>query len=144
MRLDEFVASRIVEAVVHGIDLTDPLERERIASTDAIGVSARILDDLLARKTVAGRPTDLADDLAWIRAGVRPSRTSRPALAADRIGVPPCPSPSRPGRQSSKAFPATRALTWDTCPGLAVKSLPQSAPHAETPKSGQQRSSIHT
>jgi hypothetical protein len=79
MRLDEFVASRIVEAVVHGIDLTDPLERECIdltdplereciASTDAIDVSARILDDLLARKTVAGRPTDLADDLAWIRA----------------------------------------------------------------------------
>jgi hypothetical protein len=68
MRLDEFVASRIVEAVVHGIDLTDPLERECHASTDAIDVSARILDDLLARKTVAGRPTDLADDLAWIRA----------------------------------------------------------------------------
>jgi hypothetical protein len=68
MRLDEFAASRIVEAVVHGIDLTDPLERECIASTDAIDVSARILDDLLARKTVAGRPTDLADDLAWIRA----------------------------------------------------------------------------
>lgn len=68
MRLDEFVASRIVEAVVHGIDLTDPLERECIASTDAIDVSARILDDLLARKTVAGRPTDLADGLAWIRA----------------------------------------------------------------------------
>jgi hypothetical protein len=26
------------------------------------------LDELLARKTVAGRPSDLADDLAWVRA----------------------------------------------------------------------------
>ena len=27
-----------------------------------------ILDELLARKTVAGRPPDLGDDLAWVRA----------------------------------------------------------------------------
>jgi uncharacterized protein (TIGR03083 family) len=68
MRVDEFVTSRIVEAVVHGMDLTDALGRDSIATPDGIAVTAGILDDLLARRTVAGRPPDLADDLAWIRA----------------------------------------------------------------------------
>jgi hypothetical protein len=68
MRLDEFVASRVVEAVVHGIDLTDALGRECIAGPDAIAITAAILDDLLARRTVGGRPADLADDLEWVRA----------------------------------------------------------------------------
>ncbi len=80
MRLDEFVASRIVEAVVHGIDLTDPLEGDCIASTDAIEVTAGILDDLLARKTVAGRPADLADNLSWIRAASGRAEHSDPRL----------------------------------------------------------------
>jgi hypothetical protein len=68
MRLDEFVSSRVVEAVVHGLDLTDALGREPIATPEGIAVTAAILDELLARKTVAGRPADLADDLAWVRA----------------------------------------------------------------------------
>jgi hypothetical protein len=68
MRLDEFVPSRIVEAVVHGIDLTDALGRPSIASPAGVAVTAAILDELLARRTVAGRPADLADDMAWIRA----------------------------------------------------------------------------
>ncbi len=68
MRLDEFVTSRVVEAVVHGMDLTDALHREPMAGREAIEVTAEILDDLLARRTVAGRPTDLSDDLEWIRA----------------------------------------------------------------------------
>jgi hypothetical protein len=69
MRLDEFVPSRVVEAVVHGIDLTDALGREPIATPEGVAVTAEILDDLLARKTVPGRPADLTDDdLAWVRA----------------------------------------------------------------------------
>lgn len=68
MRLDEFVTSRVVEAVVHGIDLTDATGRECIATPEGIAVTASILDELLARRTVAGRPADLGDDLAWIRA----------------------------------------------------------------------------
>jgi Mycothiol maleylpyruvate isomerase N-terminal domain len=68
MRLDEFVPSRIVEAVVHGLDLTDALGREPMATPAGIAATAEILDELLARRTVAGRPTDLADDLTWIRA----------------------------------------------------------------------------
>ena len=68
MRVDEFVASRIVEAVVHGIDLTQALDRDYIASTDGIKVTASILDDLLARRTVGRRPVELSDDLEWILA----------------------------------------------------------------------------
>ena len=68
MRLDEFVTSRVVEAVVHGIDLTDATGRDCIATPDGIAITAAILDDLLARRTVAGRPADLGDDLEWIRA----------------------------------------------------------------------------
>jgi Mycothiol maleylpyruvate isomerase N-terminal domain len=68
MRVDEFVASRIVEAVVHGIDLTQALGRDTIATPAGIAATAAILDDLLARRTIAGRPGDLSDDLAWILA----------------------------------------------------------------------------
>jgi hypothetical protein len=68
MRLDEFVASRIVEAVVHGMDLTDATGRDSIATAEGIAFTAALLDELLARRTVAGRPADLGDDTAWIRA----------------------------------------------------------------------------
>jgi mycothiol maleylpyruvate isomerase-like protein len=68
MRVDEFVASRIVEAVVHGIDLTQALGRDPIASPAGIAATAAILDDLLARRTIPGRPSALSDDLGWIMA----------------------------------------------------------------------------
>lgn len=68
MRVDEFVASRIVEAVVHGLDLTIALGRDPIATPAGIAATAAILDDLLARRTTGRRPGDLADDLAWVLA----------------------------------------------------------------------------
>ena len=68
MRVDEFVASRIVEAVVHGIDLTQALGRDSIATPEGIAATAAILDDLLARRTIPGRPAELSDDLDWILA----------------------------------------------------------------------------
>jgi Mycothiol maleylpyruvate isomerase N-terminal domain len=68
MRVDEFVASRIVEAVVHGIDLTQALGRDNIATPGGITATAAILDDLLARRTIPGRPAELSDDRAWILA----------------------------------------------------------------------------
>src|SRR5438094_5777103 len=80
MRADEFITSRVVEAVVHGIDLTDALGRESTATPAGVALTAAILDDLLARRTVAGRPSDLkADDLAWVRAasGRGPHRDPR-------------------------------------------------------------------
>ncbi len=68
MRVDEFVASRIVEAVVHGIDLTQALGRDSIATPEGISATAAILDDLLARRTIPGRPAGLSDDFDWILA----------------------------------------------------------------------------
>jgi uncharacterized protein (TIGR03083 family) len=80
MRLDEFVPSRIVEAVVHGIDLTDALGRPTIATPEGIAATAEILDELLARRTVAGRPADLTDDAAWVRAASGRSPHADPRL----------------------------------------------------------------
>lgn len=68
MRIDEFIPSRVVEAVVHGIDLTDALGRPSIATPAGIATTAAILDQLLARRTVSGRPPDLQDDMEWVRA----------------------------------------------------------------------------
>jgi hypothetical protein len=80
MRVDEFVPSRIVEAVVHGLDLTDALGQGTIATAVGIKVTAQILDELLARRTVAGRPGDLTDDMAWIRAASGRSQHPDPRL----------------------------------------------------------------
>src|SRR5215469_9183961 len=68
MRVDEFVASRVVEAVIHGLDLTLALDRDPIATPEGLALTASILDDLLARRTLGRRPADLADDLAWVLA----------------------------------------------------------------------------
>ena len=68
MELGEFVPSRIVEAVVHGLDLTNALVRPSIATPGGIAATAAILDELLARRTVPGRPADLKDDMEWIKA----------------------------------------------------------------------------
>jgi uncharacterized protein (TIGR03083 family) len=79
MRADEFVASRIVEAVVHGIDLAQALGSPYFATGDGIAVTAAILDDLLARRTTGRRPEALSDDLEWILAasGRAPSDDNR-------------------------------------------------------------------
>jgi hypothetical protein len=67
MRVDEFVASRIVEAVVHGLDLTLALDREPMATDRGVAFTAALLDDLLARRTVGARPTGMSD-LDWVLA----------------------------------------------------------------------------
>ncbi len=68
MRLDEWIPSRTVEAVVHGIDLTDAVGASAISTTNGVATTTAILDELLARRTVAGRPGDLTDDVSFIRA----------------------------------------------------------------------------
>jgi hypothetical protein len=69
MRLDEWVPTRVVEAVVHGMDVADTLGRPASPTAPGLEMTARILDELLARRTTAARPTDLIeDDLAWVRA----------------------------------------------------------------------------
>jgi hypothetical protein len=80
MQLGEFVPSRVVEAVVHGLDLTDALGADPIATGEGVALTAVILDELLARRTVAGRPADLADDMAWVRAASGRSPHDDPLL----------------------------------------------------------------
>jgi Mycothiol maleylpyruvate isomerase N-terminal domain len=66
MRLDEWIPSRTVEAVVHGLDLTDAVGAAVIANP-GVSTTTAILDELLARRTVPGRPADLNDDVTFIR-----------------------------------------------------------------------------
>jgi hypothetical protein len=68
MRVDEFVASRVAEAVIHGIDLAQALEVPYFATPGGIAMTAAILDDLLARRTTGSRPARLSDDMDWILA----------------------------------------------------------------------------
>jgi uncharacterized protein (TIGR03083 family) len=69
MRLDEFVATRLVEVQVHGMDLTDALGAPLLSMPRVTTMAAEVLDEVLARRAVPGRPADLeGDDLAFIRA----------------------------------------------------------------------------
>jgi uncharacterized protein (TIGR03083 family) len=69
MRLDEFVATRLVETRVHGMDLTDALGVSLLPMPRTTVMAAEVLDEVLARRAVPGRPADLeGDDLAFIRA----------------------------------------------------------------------------
>jgi uncharacterized protein (TIGR03083 family) len=74
MRLDEFVTSRVVEAVVHGVDLTNALDREPMAKPAAVATTAAILDELLARRRLGVDP-----------GGLGASQARRPSSAADRL-----------------------------------------------------------
>jgi hypothetical protein len=69
MRLDEFVATRLVATKVHGMDLTDALGVAPLRMPATTVMAAEVLDEVLARRAVPGRPADLeADDLVFIRA----------------------------------------------------------------------------
>jgi hypothetical protein len=81
MRLDEFMASRLVETVVHGMDLTDASGEPPLSMPKATPMAAEIFDELLARRGVAGRPADLEDDnVAFIRAAAGRDEHSDPRL----------------------------------------------------------------
>jgi hypothetical protein len=80
MRLGEFVPSRMVEAVVHSLDLPDALGRDPVATPEGVAVTAAIFDELLVPMTVPGRPADLTDDLAWVRAASGRTAHSDPRL----------------------------------------------------------------
>ena len=70
MRLDEFVATRLVETQVHGMDLTDALGAPPLSMPRTTTMAAEVLDEVLARRAVPGRPADLAGR----RPGVHPGR----------------------------------------------------------------------
>jgi hypothetical protein len=81
----------LVETRVHGLDLTDALGGAAAAHAARTTVmAAEVLDEVLARRAVPGRPADLeADDLAFIRAaaGRAEFRAGRPARRPrDRSG----------------------------------------------------------
>src|SRR6185312_10264711 len=54
MTLEEWVPTRTVEAVVHGIDVTDALGRPTVATPEGMALTAGVLDDLLARRRTGG------------------------------------------------------------------------------------------
>ena len=63
-RFDQFVATRLVELVVHGLDLIAAGGAEESPDPEALGIVAAILDARLE----GDRPTDLVDDVAWVEA----------------------------------------------------------------------------
>jgi hypothetical protein len=65
---------------VHGLDLTGALGAAPMATADGVAMTAAIFDDLLARRTVVGRPADLADDMAWVRTASGRAPHSDPRL----------------------------------------------------------------
>jgi uncharacterized protein (TIGR03083 family) len=81
MRLDEFVATRLVETRVHGLDLTDALGMPPLDMPRTTTMAAEVLDEVLARRAVPGRPVDLeGDDLGFIRAAAGRGEHSDPRL----------------------------------------------------------------
>ncbi len=64
--LDEKLRNWTVFELAGHLDISIGLTRMLIASAQEGQVGRD--DDLLARRTVAGRPADLGDDIAWIRA----------------------------------------------------------------------------
>jgi uncharacterized protein (TIGR03083 family) len=81
MRLDEFVATRLVETQVHGMDLTDALGPPPLHMPRTTTMAAEVLDEVLARRAVPGRPADLeGDDLAFIRAAAGRGKHPDPRL----------------------------------------------------------------
>jgi uncharacterized protein (TIGR03083 family) len=81
MRLDEFVATRLVETRVHGLDLTDALGMPPLPMPRTTTMAAEVLDEVLARRAVPGRPADLeADNLAFIRAAAGRGQHPDPRL----------------------------------------------------------------
>jgi uncharacterized protein (TIGR03083 family) len=67
MRIDEFVPTRIVEAVVHGLDISLTLGRDHRPTDAALSTVAAILDTLLWARDQQRRPPALADDWTWIQ-----------------------------------------------------------------------------
>jgi hypothetical protein len=81
MRLDEVVATRLVETQVHGMDLTDALGAPPLHMPTITTMAAEVLDEILARRAVPGRPADLErDDLAFIRAAAGRGQHPDPRL----------------------------------------------------------------
>ncbi len=67
IRIDEFIATRVVEAVVHGLDLAQALSRPVTPSTAAVDCAAHVLDSLNRRQQTRSRPESLAENWLWVQ-----------------------------------------------------------------------------
>jgi uncharacterized protein (TIGR03083 family) len=67
IRIDEFIATRVVEAVVHGLDLAQALDRSATPSVAAVECAANILDSLNVRHQARSRPESLSEDWLWVQ-----------------------------------------------------------------------------
>jgi hypothetical protein len=75
------VATRLVETQVHGMDLTDALGAPPLHMPTITTMAAEVLDEILARRAVPGRPADLEGaDLAFIRAAAGRGQHPDPRL----------------------------------------------------------------
>jgi uncharacterized protein (TIGR03083 family) len=83
MRVDEFVVTRIVEAVVHGLDLGQALDLQHRPTDGGLEATAAVLDDLLWARDQRRRPAALVDDWTWVR--VASGRARHPDLVAPLI-----------------------------------------------------------
>lgn len=82
MRLDDFAATRVVEIVIHGLDLTDALARSSIASPQAFA----FVSDLLVRILGSPLPPQLEwDPTTWIEK----ASGRRPLTSAERSTLGP-------------------------------------------------------
>ena len=63
-----------------------------IASSDGVATTKSILDDLLGRRTVPGRSSDLSDDVAFIRAAPVEPRTPTPIPAHRLTAIAAAPA----------------------------------------------------
>jgi uncharacterized protein (TIGR03083 family) len=79
MRLDELMLTRIIEAGVHGLDLSAALGKPPHLTARARRSCAAQLEELLRHRQGIARPPDLVDDVAFIEVatGRRPHTDSR-------------------------------------------------------------------
>lgn len=66
MTLEEFLPTRVVEAVVHGHDVSEALGRPPHIVPAARAMTVKLLEDLLERRKAGKRPADLTDAIAFI------------------------------------------------------------------------------
>lgn len=67
IRIDEFIVTRVVEAVIHSLDLAQALNRPMTPSAAAVACAANVLDSLNRRTRAWKRPETLADDWLWVQ-----------------------------------------------------------------------------
>ena len=79
MELDEFLKTRVLEIVVHGIDMTDALRRTPIATPEGLAVVTSILDGLLRFPPVR--------ELSWQPVEYIRKATGRSALTSSDVEI---------------------------------------------------------